>query len=70
MSSPPWYMHLQYGISLPLQMCIRNRIDKNSPVNSPEYILPLFVTNRQRGQGEKRVRDEGTNNDAWRVRYE
>ena len=26
MSSPPWYMHLSYGISLPLQMCMRNRI--------------------------------------------
>ena len=25
-SSPPWYMHLPYGISLPLQMCTRNRI--------------------------------------------
>ena len=26
MSSPIWYMHLPYGISLPLQMCMRNRI--------------------------------------------
>ena len=26
MSSPPWYMHLPYGISLPLQMCMRNRV--------------------------------------------
>ena len=26
MSSPPWYMHLPYGITLPLQMCMRNRI--------------------------------------------
>ena len=26
MSSPPWYMHLPYGISLHLQMWMRNRI--------------------------------------------
>ena len=26
MSSPLWYMHLPYEISLPLQMCMRNRI--------------------------------------------
>ena len=26
MSSPLWYMHLPYGISPPLQMCMRNRI--------------------------------------------
>ena len=26
MSSPPWYMHLPYGTSLPLQMCTKNRI--------------------------------------------
>ena len=26
MSFPPWYMHLPYGISIPLQMCMRNRI--------------------------------------------
>ena len=26
MSSSPWYMHLLCGISLPLQMCMRNRI--------------------------------------------
>ena len=25
-SSPSWYMHHPYGISLPLQMCMRNRI--------------------------------------------
>ena len=25
-SFPPWYMHLPYEISLPLQMCMRNRI--------------------------------------------
>ena len=59
-SSPPWYMHLPYGISLPLQMCMRNTIsppkevhkshrnDKNTPVYSLEYTLPLFVRNRQR----------------------
>ena len=53
MSSPPWYMHLPYGISLPLQMYMRNRIsppknDKNTPVYSLEYTHPLFVRNRQR----------------------
>ena len=60
MSSPPWYMHLPYEISLPLQMCMRNRIyppkdvhkshrnDKKTPVYSLEYTLPLFVRNRQR----------------------
>ena len=26
MSSPPWYMHLPYEISPPLQMCTRNKI--------------------------------------------
>ena len=26
MSSPPWYIHLPYGISLLLQMYTRNRI--------------------------------------------
>ena len=26
MSSPLWYMHLPYVISLPLQTCTRNRI--------------------------------------------
>ena len=30
-SSPPWYMHLPYGKSLPLQMYTRNRI---SPLKS------------------------------------
>ena len=61
MSSPPWYMHLLYGISLPLQMCMRNRISppkdvhkshiemtKNTMVYSLEYTLPFFVRNRQR----------------------
>ena len=61
MSSPPWYMYLSYGISLPLQMCMRNRISlskdvhkshiettKNTLVYSLEYTLPLFVRNRQR----------------------
>ena len=64
MSSPPWYMHLLYGISLSLQMCMSNRIsppkdvhkshteiyknDKNTSVYSLEYNLSLFVRNRQR----------------------
>ena len=33
MSSPPWYMHLPYGISLPLQMCMRNRISPPKDVH-------------------------------------
>ena len=64
MSSPPWYMHLPYGITLPLQMCTRNRISPpkdvhkshiemtknspNTPVYSLKYTLPLFVRNRHR----------------------
>ena len=37
-----------------------------------EYTLPLFDTNRQRGQGENKARDEGINkeNDAWGVQDE
>ena len=64
MSSPPWYMHLPYGISLPLQMYMRNRIsppsaqesyknDKNTPVYSLEYTLPLFARNKQRVKEER-----------------
>ena len=33
MSSPPWYMYLPYEISLPLQMCIRNRISPSKDVH-------------------------------------
>ena len=33
MSSPPWYMHLLYGISLPLQMCTKNRISPPKDVH-------------------------------------
>ena len=33
MSSPPWYMHLPKGISLPLQMCMRNRISPPKDVH-------------------------------------
>ena len=40
MSSPPWYMHLSYGISLPLQMCMRNRI---SPLKD-EYKSHIEMT--------------------------
>ena len=84
MSSPPWYMCLPYGISLPLQMCTRNRISplkevhkshiemkKLSGIHSRVY-CPLFDTNRQRGQREKKERDEGMNkeNDAWGVQDE
>ena len=69
MSSPPWYMHLHYGKSLPLQMCMRNRISppkdvhkshiemtKHSDIYSLEYTLLLFVRNRQRVK-EKRVQE-------------
>ena len=56
MSSSSWYMHLPYGISLPLQMCTRNRISPPKNVHKShiemtktlQYTLPLFVTNRQR----------------------
>ena len=64
MSSPPWYMHLHYGKTLPLQMCTRNRISSPKDVHkshnkshiemtkhtvySLEYTLPLFVRNRER----------------------
>ena len=34
MSSPPWYMHLPYGISLPLQMSMRNRISPPKDVHN------------------------------------
>ena len=73
MSFPPWYLHLPYGISLPLQMCTKNRISPPKNVHKSyrnnktlwyttlEYTVPLFDTNRQRGQGEKRARDEGMN---------
>ena len=40
MSSPPWYMHLLYGISFPLQMCMRNRI---SPLKN-EYKSHIEMT--------------------------
>ena len=56
MSSLPWYMHLPYGISLPLQMCMRNRISLLKNVHKSHiemtktlwYTLSLFVKNRQR----------------------
>ena len=57
-------------------MCTRNRISPPKSVHEGhiemiktlryttlEYTLPLFDMNRQRGQWEKRVRDEGMNND-------
>ena len=61
MSSPPWYMHLSYGIALSLQMCMRNRISPPKDVHKShvkmtkslwyttlEYTLPLFVMNGQK----------------------
>ena len=57
-------------------MCTRNRISPPKSVHKShiemtktlwyttlEYTLPLFVTNRQRGQREKRVRNECMNSD-------
>ena len=57
MSSPPMYMHLSYGISLPLQMCMRNRISPPKDVHKSHI---------------KMTRDEGMNNDndAWGIWYE
>ena len=68
-------MHLPYGISLPLQMCMRNRISlpknvhkshiemtKHSGILSRVY-SPPFCQEWTKGQGEMRARDEGTNND-------
>ena len=56
MSSSPWYMYLPYVISLPLQICMRNRISPPKDVHKSyiemaktlRYTLPLFVRNRQR----------------------
>ena len=33
LSSPPWYIHLPYGISFPLQMFTRNRISPPKSVH-------------------------------------
>ena len=54
-------MHLPYGISLPLQMCKRNRISPPKDVHKSliemiktlRYTLPLFVRNRQRVKEKK-----------------
>ena len=80
MSSPLWYMHLPYGISPPLQMCMRNRISPPKDVHKSyiemtktlRYTLPFFVKNRQRVKEKKRARDDRTNNanDAWGVQDE
>ena len=60
MSSPPWYMHLPYGISLSLQMFMRNKISPPKDVHKSHIEMtkysgilsrvysPLFVRNRQR----------------------
>ena len=59
MSSPPWYMHLPYGISLHLQMCMRNTISPPMNVHKShiemiqKYTLPLFDTNRQKVKEKK-----------------
>ena len=38
-SSPPWYMHLPYRISLPLQMCMRNRISPPKDVHKSHKVM-------------------------------
>ena len=70
----PWYMYLSYGISLPLQMCMRNKISPlkdvyKSHIEMTKYtdILsrvysPPFCQEQTKGQEETRARDEGTNN--------
>ena len=42
MSFPPWYMHLPYGISLPLQMCIRNRISPPKDVHKSHIKMTKY----------------------------
>ena len=66
MSSPPWYMHLPYRISLPLQMCTRNRISPPKDVYKSyiemtklsgillECILSPFLTRIDKGVKEKK----------------
>ena len=48
------------------------RNDKTLRYTTLKYTLPHFDTNRQRGQGKSRARDEGINNenDAWGVQDE
>ena len=40
MSSPPWYMHLPYEITLPLQMFMRNRISPPKNVHKSHIEMP------------------------------
>ena len=73
MSSPPWYMHLPYEISLLLQTCTRNRISpsRNMYISHIEMKKTLQY-NDDEGKGEMKARDESTNNnnDAWGLRDE
>ena len=66
MSSPPWYIHLLYGISLPLQKCMRNRISPPKDVYMShiemtklsgillQSILSSFLTRIGKGVKEKK----------------
>ena len=68
-SSPPWYMHYPYGISLPLQMCTRNRISPLKDVHKSHIemtklsgillrcILSPFLTRIDKGVKEKREQE-------------
>ena len=74
MSFLPWYMHLPYEISLPLQMCTRNRISPPKNVHKSHIEMkklsgilsriysPPFFHEQTKGQGEMRPRVEGTTN--------
>ena len=42
MPSPAWYMHLSYGISLPLQMCMRNRISPPNNVHMSYIEMTIY----------------------------
>ena len=42
MSSPHWNMHLPYGISLPLQMCMRNRISPPKDVHKSHIEMTKY----------------------------
>ena len=42
MSCPPWYMYLPYGISLPLQMCMRNKISPPKDVHKSHIEMTKY----------------------------
>ena len=65
MSSLPWYMHLPYGISLPLQKCTRNKISPPKDMHKShiemtklssillQNMLSPFLTRIDKGVKEK-----------------